>query len=130
MSQGEDLIVKLLQKAKIPFEKEKTFYDLKKGKYRYDFYIEDLRGQRAVIEYNGAQHYEYIPKFYSSTRMWLAALERDRRKISYALANNIQIYIIPYWDYAELKTAADLFQSQYLATSRWHNDEVREKLTK
>jgi hypothetical protein len=44
MSQGEDLIVKLLQKAKIPFEKEKTFYDLKKGKYRYDFYIEDLRG--------------------------------------------------------------------------------------
>ena len=130
MSQGEDLIVKLLQKAKIPFEKEKTFYDLKKGKYRYDFYIEDLRGQRVVIEYNGAQHYEYIPKFYSSTRMWLAAMERDRRKISYALANNIQIYIIPYWDYSKLKTAEDLFQSQYLATSRWHNDEVREKLTK
>ena len=130
MSQGEELINKLLNKSKIPFVREKTFTDLRKGRYRYDFYIEDLNGRRAVIEANGAQHYIYVPNFYPTIKLWLAALERDRRKISYALANDIDIYLIPYWDYPKLKTAADLFKSEYKAKNRWHNDEVREKITK
>lgn len=128
MSQGEELISKILTKAKIPFEKEKTFFDLKKGSYRYDFYIPDRSGRPAIIEYNGAQHYEFVPNFYPSPRFWLTSLERDRRKISYALANDIDIYIIPYWDYSKLKKADDLFQTKYKAKTRWHNDEIRESL--
>jgi hypothetical protein len=31
MSQGEDIIAKILSKAKIEFDREKTFTDLKKG---------------------------------------------------------------------------------------------------
>ena len=127
MSQGEEIITKILNKAKINFDREKTFYDLKKGQYRYDFYIPDLKGRRAVIEFNGAQHYQYVAKFYSSMRMWMAALERDRRKISYALANDIDIYEIPYWDAPKLRQAADLFKNEYKAKNRWHNDDVREK---
>ena len=73
-----------------------------------------------------------VPQVYASVvaseRWWRAALERDRRKISYALANNIDIYIIPYWDQPILRRAADLFQDQYHAKSRWHNDEIRMKL--
>jgi len=127
MSKGEELIAKLLTKAHIPFEQEKTFTDLKHGTYRFDFYIPDLYGQPTIIEYNGAQHYQFISKFYPSERWWRAALERDRRKISYALANNIPIYIIPYWDLPHIKKASDLFLSDYRAKTRWHNDEVRAK---
>ena len=129
MSKGEDIIAKILTKSKIPFNREKTFRDLKHGSYRYDFYIEDLDGRHVVIEYNGAQHYQYIPNFYPSERWWRAALERDRRKISYALANGNDIYIIPYWDQSKLRQRADIFKTEYLAKTRWHNDEVRRKVT-
>ena len=40
-------------KEHIKFEREKTFNDLKSGHYRFDFYIEDLFGRRAIIELNG-----------------------------------------------------------------------------
>lgn len=129
MSKGEEIIAKILTKSKIKFDREKTFRDLKHGSYRYDFYIENLDGHRVVIEFNGAQHYQYIPNFYPSERWWRAALERDRSKISYALANGIDIYIIPYWDQSKLRQCADIFKSEYLAKTRWHNDEVRRKLT-
>lgn len=125
MSKGEELIVKILNKEKVKYEREKTFSDLRNWKFRYDFYIENLRGRRAIIEFNGVQHYEPVSAFYSTMSQWYAALERDRRKISYALANDILIYEIPYWDVNKLTCVADLFKPQYLAHSRWHNDEVR-----
>ena len=125
MSKGEELIATILKQENIKFEREKTFQDLRKGKYRYDFYIEDLRGRRAVIEYHGQQHFQFISKFYKSDREWRAALERDRMKISYAISQDIDIYIIPYWDYSNLRSAADLFKPQYKARNRWHTDQLR-----
>ena len=130
MSKGEDLVAKILTKEKISFEREKTFYDLKKGRYRYDFYIADLNGRPTVIEFQGIQHYKFIEAFYPSIRWWRAALERDRAKISYCLANNIDIYLIPYYDAEKLRHRADLFKPEYKAKNRWHNDEVREQLIK
>ena len=130
MSKGEEIIAKILTKSKVIFEQEKTFYDLKHGSYRYDFYIPDYKGHPIIIEYNGAQHYQYVKQFYANERWWRAALERDRRKISYALANDIPLYIIPYWDQPNLKTLSDLFKPEYRAHSRWHNDEARENYNK
>jgi hypothetical protein len=49
--------------------------------------------------------------------------EHDRRKISYALANKIKIYIIPFWEIDKILTARQLFQDKYLAKTRWKNDE-------
>lgn len=48
--------------------------------------------------------------------------EHDRRKISYALANKIKIYIIPFWEIDKITSADQLFQEKYLARSRWKND--------
>ena len=56
--------------------------------------------------------------------------EHDRRKISYALANDIKIYIIPYWELEKIATARQLFQDKYLARTRWKNDEDFEEYTK
>ena len=118
VSSYEEKVISLLQKGKIKFEREKHFSDLRKGKYRFDFYVE---GGRA-IEVQGQQHYQFIPKFYRSRAEFEAAKERDRRKISYCLAHRISLYIIPYWELENLSTAADLFQSRFLARTRWKND--------
>ena len=123
MSKGEEKIIELLQKDRYRFEREKRFKDLKHGLYRFDFYVVGGRAIPCIIELNGAQHYQYVKKFYSSRAEFEAAKERDRRKISYCLAHNIPLYIIPYWELDNLHTAADLFSPRFRAASRWKNDQ-------
>ena len=123
MSKGEDKIVDLLNDSRIKFQREKSFSDLKHGLFRYDFYIPNLDGAPAIIEFNGEQHYHYVSHFYRTPRDWRKMQEHDRRKISYALANKIKIYIIPFWEIDKITTACHLFQEKYLAKTRWKNDE-------
>lgn len=120
MSKLEEKIVKILKKEKIRFQREKTFSDLRKGKYRFDFYIPNLDGAPAIIEVNGRQHYEQVKKFQPTRKDFLAQKERDRRKISYCLAHGIDLYIIPYWDIDKIQCVKDLTKSIYKARSRWH----------
>ena len=123
MSKGEEKVISLLKKGKYKFEREKSFKDLKNGAYRFDFYVYGGRAVPCVIEVQGQQHYTHVPKFYRSRAEFLSAKERDRRKISYCLAHNIPIYVIPYWELDNLKTSTDLFQSKFLAKTRWKNDQ-------
>ena len=127
MSKGENKIVDLLNQAGIKFLREKSFSDLKHGLFRYDFYIPDLTGNQIIIEYNGEQHYHFVSKFFRTRRDWQNTQEHDRRKISYALANKIKIYIIPFWEIDKITAAHQLFQDKYLAHSRWKNDEDLKK---
>lgn len=133
MSKGEEKIIELLQKGRYKFEREKRFKDLKRGLYRFDFYVVGGRAIPCAIEYQGEQHYQYVDKFYRSRAEFEAAKERDRRKISYCLAHQIPLYIIPYWELENIHTAADLFNLRFRATSRWKNDQdwqKRQNLTK
>ena len=50
MSKYEEHIIKILKKNKISFQREKTFSDLGKGLFRFDFYIPSMR---AIIEMDG-----------------------------------------------------------------------------
>jgi len=122
MSKYEEKVISLLQKGKYRFEREKSFNDLKKGLYRFDFYVVSGRAVPCVLEVQGEQHYQYVPKFYRSRAEFEAAKERDRRKISYCLAHEIPIYVIPYWELDSLSTAADLFSPRFMAYTRWKND--------
>lgn len=119
ISQGEWKIIHILKNSKIKFEREKTFKDLRLGLLRYDFFLPDYN---MIIEFNGEQHYKYNGHFFKGRQDFLGAQERDRRKISYALAHGIKIYIIPFWDYDKIEDFQDLIKQQYLATSRFHND--------
>ena len=122
MSNYEERVISLLQKGKYKFEREKRFSDLRRGMYRFDFYIFVPSGRAVCCEIQGQQHYQFIQKFYSSRAEFEKAKERDRRKISYCLAHNIPLYIIPYWELDNLRTATDLFQPKFRATSKWKND--------
>lgn len=53
MSKGENKIVDLLNYSRIKFVREKTFSDLKHGLFRYDFYLPNVEGGPAIIEFNG-----------------------------------------------------------------------------
>ena len=121
-SKGEEKIIGLLKKSRYRFEREKRFGDLKRGLYRFDFYVLGGRPTPCVIEFNGAQHYVQLTHFQTTAREFKAQQERDRRKISYCLAHNIPIYIIPYWEIDNIHTVADLFKDKYRAKDRWKND--------
>lgn len=122
MSKGEEKIVSLLKKGGYKFEREKRFKDLKHGLYRFDFYVVGGRSTPCVIEYNGEGHYMPIRKFHKTRKEFLAAQERDRKKISYCLSKGIPLYIIPFWELENLKSAEDLFQDKFRAKDQWKND--------
>lgn len=121
MSSYEEKVISLLKKSKLKFEREKRFNDLRMGRLRFDFYVY-VHGGPAIVEVNGEQHYQFVSRFYKSRQDFMAARERDRRKISYCLAHKIPIYVIPYWEIENLTCAADLFQERFRAKTRWKND--------
>lgn len=121
MSKGEDKIVDLLRKSGIRFVREKTFEDLRKGKFRFDFYLPNVDGRDCILEYNGEQHYQFVGRFYKTQAEWKQAQGRDMRKISYCLANNIALYIIPYWEIDNIVSANQLFDPKFRAKDRFKN---------
>ena len=128
MSSYEEKVIKILKKEKIKFQREKTFFDLKKGKYRFDFFIPNYKGAPLLIEVNGEQHYHQVKKFQKTRQDFLKQKERDRKKISYCLAHRIDLYIIPYWDIDKINSAKDLFNPMYKARSCWHCDLFSQKI--
>lgn len=118
MSSYENHVVKLLNKEKIKYQREKTFSDLKGGKYRFDFYLPNYNGQAIIIEVDGEQHFKPI----YGRQSFLKGQEHDRQKNSYCLANSIKLYRVPYWEIKNLTAATDIFNPNFLVTTRWHSD--------
>ena len=117
MSSYEDKVVRILRAGSIKFEREKTFEDLRQGRYRFDFYIP---ARNTCLEVDGQYHWKPI----HGRKELLAQKERDRRKNSYCLAHKIPIYRIPYWEIDNLKKVEDLFQKKFYVTSIWWNDRL------
>ena len=121
MSSYEEKIIQLLKSAKLDFYREKSYNNLMKGKYRFDFLVY-VKGAPVIIEVMGEQHYYQVKKFQKTRREFLAQQERDRRKIRYCLTNQQPIYIIPFWEVGNLRRASDIFQEKFLAKDMWKND--------
>ena len=121
MSKYENKIMELLKAAKLSFYKEKTFKDLRKGLFRFDFYLPNLHGTPAIIEVDGEQHFKPI----YGRQAFLKGQEHDRQKNSYCLANGIPLYRVPYWKIYNLKDASEIFIDEHLVKDRWHNDKLQ-----
>lgn len=130
MSKGEDKIADILNKENIKFIREKSFDDLRGGRYRFDFYIPNFLGRPLIIEYDGEQHFLQVGKFYKSISDFKTAQEHDRRKNSYCLANKILLYRIPYWEIDKIATMLDIIQEKFLVKTKWHNDYIYKKFSK
>lgn len=125
MSKNEEYIMNILLKENIHFEREKSFQDLKKGKYRFDFYIPNLNGLQYIIEIDGEQHFQKVEKFQKTKTDFLKQQEHDRIKDSYCLANNIFLYRIPYWELKNIHTFKDILNNRFKVKNKWHNDNIR-----
>ena len=123
----EEYIIKILQKEKIKFQREKTYPDLKFGYYRFDFFLPQYN---LLIEVDGAQHYKFSKIFHKKRQDFLKAQERDRRKNSYALSHNISLYRIPYFEIENIHTFQDISQDKFLVKDKWHCDNVARLLSK
>ena len=110
--------MEIIKKEKIKFVREKTFSDLKKGLFRYDFYLPNYNGRAMIIEGDGEQHFQPV---YGRAEL-LKTQEHDRRKNSYCLSNNITLYRIPYWEIKNIKTFSDILQDKFLVKTKWHSD--------
>lgn len=122
MSNGENYIMKILLEENILFKREKTFSNLKKGKYRFDFYLPKYN---ICIEYDGAQHFNQIKYFQKNRSDFLKQQEHDRQKNSYCLANNISLYRIPYWELENIHTFKDILREDFRVKTKWHLDNLR-----
>jgi very-short-patch-repair endonuclease len=121
MSKYENRVMELFKKAKLSFYREKTFKDLKKGLFRFDFYIPNYHGAPVIVEVDGEQHFKPI----YGRQAFLKGQEHDRQKNSYCLAHGVALYRIPYWQIANLKSIDDIFTEENLVKTRWHNDNLR-----
>lgn len=121
-SNGEKQIIKILNKDRIKFVREKRFKDLKRGLLRFDFYIPSLG---VLLEFDGAQHFHQVKKFQRTYTDFLRTQGNDRRKNSYCLANDIPLYRIPYWELKNISCSKDLFQERFRVKTRYHNDYLR-----
>lgn len=118
MSSYEEYIMNILRKENISFIREKTFKDLKKGKFRFDFYIKE---KNIIIEVDGEYHFKEI----RGRRAFLKQCEHDRQKNSYCLCHNINLYRIPYWDLGKIEQFSDITQDKYKVKNKWHNDNLK-----
>lgn len=121
MSKYENRVMELFKKAKLSFYREKTFKDLRKGLFRFDFYLPNYHGAPAIVEVDGEQHFKPI----YGRQAFLKGQEHDRQKNSYCLANGVALYRIPYWQIPNLKSIDDIFTEENLVKTRWHNDNLR-----
>ena len=122
VSQGEKKIISILRAAGIDFVREKSFREAVRVKNcRFDFFLPQ---KNILLEYQGPQHYEYSAFFFKKKSDFTKAQERDRMKISAALSMGIPLYCIPYWELDNIKNFKDLLNDEYLARSKFHNDDA------
>lgn len=120
ISNLEEHILKVLKKEKIDFQREKSFSDLRKGLFRYDFYLPDHNGGEVLIEVDGIFHFKPV----LGRQRFVRQQNNDRKKNSYALANDIPLYRIPYWKIDSIRRSKDIFQHKYLVKDIWFNDKL------
>jgi hypothetical protein len=105
ISNGEDRIYEILNnwgwREGIDFIKEKKFPDCRdKGLLRFDFYFPN---HNLCVEYYGIQHYEDIG-FFDAGGGFEGLKHRDSIKQQYCYDNNINLLIIPHWDFDNIET--------------------------
>lgn len=96
-SHGEILIANELTKMGIPFKHECGFQDF--PGYRFDFFLPTLN---TVIEFDGRQHFQFIPYFHKTEENFYLRQQKDKDKNEYCLNNNLTLYRIPYYEEEDL----------------------------
>lgn len=101
-SYGEKSIKNILDKLSINYEIQKIFNKCRLVlPLKFDFYLPDYN---ILIEYQGEQHYNTRNKKWCDTEDKLSIRQkRDKIKEAYCQQSNIQLIIIPYWEFNHIE---------------------------
>lgn len=126
MSKYTDVVEALLKEKHIQYKKECTFEGLRGNKFplRFDYVIYKDNKIFCFLEVNGEQHYTEVQSWGGKSGL-KKRQEYDRKKMRYALANNIPLYCIPYWQITKDFSYENIFQPKNLVKSIWHNDLIK-----
>lgn len=94
-SKGELLIQEALQNLKINFKTEYSFSDL--PLLRFDFAIFEQEKIKALIEFQGEQHYQPVEVFGGESQ-FLRQQKNDQKKRDYCQEHGLLLIEIPYWE--------------------------------
>ena len=96
---GEEITLKILEELNLQFEPQKCYHldaNNPKQKFFIDFVIL-FNNKEYWIEYNGKQHYNFVPYFYGGDKeAWYHQVERDKTVRKYCKDNCIPLLEIPY----------------------------------
>lgn len=129
-SKGEEKLINIFRRNGIKFEREVSFEELvgkKKVPLRFDFALYQNGKLKALVEFDGRQHFEYVSHFHKTTSGFKRQQEWDRRKNSYCLMHNIPLIRIPYWDLEIITLKSILTNPLYRVISKYHNDNLIKK---
>ena len=132
LSRGARKIRDILENSNLTYQTEFTpskLSSFKNKPLRFDFAIIH-NGQLIFIEYDGEQHFKYVPYFHKTKQQFSNAKGRDRHKNNYALAHKIPLYRIPYFEIENIKQFKDIIQDKFLVKTKWHCDEVARNIPK
>ena len=97
-SKGEKAIREYLEENHITFTSQHRIPECKnKRPLPFDFAIFTNDKLVGLIEFNGRQHYEYVPYFGGDAGHKLT-LKNDQIKLDYCIKNNIAFLQVPFWN--------------------------------
>lgn len=93
-SKGEKMVQRILDKAQVNYEIQKSFDDLKYKHQRmpFDFFLPDYN---LLIEFDGIQHFEEV-QYFGGAKKLKAQQRRDSMKNMYTKDKGINLLRIPY----------------------------------
>lgn len=121
-SNGEQKIQQILLSNKIKFSTEYILgvKGFSQQPLRYDFHLY-YQEREILIEFQGEEHYKFIPFFHKTRADFQKRQIYDEKKISFALAKNIPLYCIPYWEIDKINSMQTLLNPEYIARDKSHN---------
>ena len=97
LSNGENIIKTILDENNILYEQEKTFSSCKFPEsnclLRFDFYLPQYN---TIIEFDGAQHFNFINSGWNTEENYINTHKRDLYKNQWCVNNDIILKRIPY----------------------------------
>lgn len=114
-SEGERLCREILEnRYDRPFVKSRPVFlrHPDSGQYlELDCFNQDLR---LAVEYNGRQHYEYVPYFHATPEAFEALKERDATKARLCYENGVHLIVVPH--YVDVRPYLELRLSEFDAS--------------
>lgn len=130
-SKGEIKVANLLRRGGLQFKQEVSFQGLyginANHLLRFDFVVYKGNQIYCCIDFDGRQHFVYVPYFHKSPIAFRRQKEYDIRKNKFCLKNKIPLIRIPYWELENLTLQKIFNTPEFIVKTPNHNINLIQK---